>query len=53
MVQWLLEFVDLKSDYLRDENILIKYRAGQALSDIAREYAISPQRVYQIISETT
>jgi hypothetical protein len=40
MIQWLLEFVGLKSDYSHDENIFVKYGAGQTLSDIGREFGI-------------
>ncbi|HYO88454.1 MAG TPA: helix-turn-helix domain-containing protein [Candidatus Limnocylindrales bacterium] len=31
--------------------IQIRHAAGDRLSDIAREYGISPQRVWQIVNE--
>lgn len=33
----------------RDALIRKRHAKGEALSDLAREYGISPQRVYQII----
>ncbi|MBK9745759.1 MAG: helix-turn-helix domain-containing protein [Chloroflexi bacterium] len=35
----------------RNELIAQKYQHGQGLSDIAREFGISPQRIYQIIHD--
>jgi transposase-like protein len=37
------------SNKLRDEIIRERYAAGEALSDLAREFGVSPQRVYQIV----
>lgn len=35
---------------IRDAIIRERYAAGERLSDLAREYGISPQRVYQIVN---
>jgi len=37
----------------RDTRIRERYSQGEALSDLARNYGISPQRVFQIIRRTT
>ncbi len=34
---------------MRNELIRQRYALGEGLSDLAREYGISPQRVYQIV----
>jgi Mor family transcriptional regulator len=33
----------------RNQQIRERYAAGERLSDLAREFGISPQRVYQIV----
>jgi Mor family transcriptional regulator len=33
----------------RNEIIRTRYQAGESQSDLAREYGITPQRVYQIV----
>ena len=35
----------------RNKRIVALYRAGESISDLAREYGISPQRVHQIVNE--
>ena len=35
----------------RNQLIREKYDAGEGLSDLARVYRISPQRVYQIVTD--
>jgi hypothetical protein len=36
----------------RCEQICARYKAGEGLSDLAREFAIGPQRVWQIVNGT-
>lgn len=35
----------------RNELIRLRYAAGETLSELARAFGISPQRVYQIVNE--
>lgn len=50
MTPWLLEFLGLiRPDVRRDDVIRRRYTAGETLSDLARAYGLSPQRVYQIV----
>ena len=36
---------------IRNENIKYRYKAGETLSELARAYSISPQRIWQIIHD--
>ena len=51
-VEWLLTASGLKHALQLSRNELIRkrYTLGEGLSDLAREYSISPQRVYQIVN---
>ncbi|MDK3160759.1 helix-turn-helix domain-containing protein [Kamptonema cortianum] len=52
LAQWLLKHCGIMRQnipYNRNERIRQRYATGEALSDLAREYGISPQRVYQIV----
>jgi hypothetical protein len=51
MSVWLLEHVGLKTERSRNELIRLRHAAGEKLSDLAREYGLSPQRVHQIVHE--
>jgi hypothetical protein len=51
MSVWLLEHVGLKTERSRNEIIRLRHAAGEKLSDLAREYGLSPQRVHQIVRE--
>lgn len=51
---WLLRRCGILQDYRgksRNQIICERYVAGESLSDLAREYSISPQRVFQIVNE--
>ncbi len=37
---------------VRNQIILARYKAGETLSNLARAFEISPQRVYQIVNAT-
>ena len=37
----------------RNAEIRARYEAGEGLSDIGREYGLSPQRIYQIVRRKT
>jgi hypothetical protein len=52
IVDWLLTTSGLKRTIqrTRDEIIRLRYEAGVRISDLAREFGISPQRVFQIVS---
>ena len=43
--------VDVVHPLSRREQILQRYKGGESLSDLAREYGISPQRVWQIVQD--
>ena len=43
-------FVDVLRPPSRPEQIRQRYASGERLSDLAREYGISPQRVWQIVT---
>jgi len=51
IIDWLLTTSGLKSavTQTRDELIRLRHSAGEKLSDLAREFGISPQRVNQIV----
>ena len=51
IVEWFLTTSGLKhaAQRSRNEIIRLRYAAGEHLSDLAREFDISPQRVYQIV----
>ena len=52
VVQWLLFFGGMHRTTdkpSRNELIRKRHTAGEHLSDLAREFGISPQRVYQIV----
>lgn len=51
IVEWLLTASGLKqaTHYTRDELIRMRHEAGERLSNLAREFDISPQRAYQIV----
>lgn len=51
IVDWLLTASGLKKSIqiTRDELIRIRHAAGETLSALAREYGVSPQRVFQIV----
>jgi hypothetical protein len=53
IVDWFLTAGSLKCiiDLTRDEIICLRYRAGECLSDLVREFCISPQRVFQIVTQ--
>jgi Mor family transcriptional regulator len=35
--------------YIRDQRIRARHAEGESLSELARVYGVSPQRIYQII----
>lgn len=51
IVEWLLTTGGFKyaMQLSRNELIRKRYALGEGLSDLAREYGVSPQRVYQIV----
>lgn len=51
IAEWLLTASGLKHALQLSRNELIRkrYALGEGLSDLAREYGVSPQRVYQIV----
>jgi hypothetical protein len=51
-VEWLLIFGGLRrtvEQVSRNELLRLRFAAGEALSDLARAFGISPQRAYQIV----
>lgn len=51
--QWLLSVGGLKRPtnvISRNDLIRLRHQSGETLSDLANEYSISPQRVYQIVA---
>lgn len=52
VVAWLLEIGGFRRTAQRSRNELIRlrYAAGESISDLARAFGISPQRVHQIVS---
>lgn len=42
-------FQELRQAFSRDELIRLRHSVGEAMSELAREFGISPQRVYQIV----
>ena len=53
IVEWLLIAGGIKratAQLSRNEIIRKRFVAGETLSDIARDFNISPQRVYQIVN---
>ena len=56
VVKWLLDYCGITRErlpYDRNGRILARFASGEALSDLAREFSISPQRVYQIVRGKT
>jgi hypothetical protein len=52
VVKWLLKHCGITREKMpknRNERIRERYALGEALSELAREFGISPQRVYQIV----
>lgn len=52
VIQWLLDYIGITQENLpdnRNARIRERFALGEALSDLAREFGISPQRVYQIV----
>jgi DNA-directed RNA polymerase sigma subunit (sigma70/sigma32) len=52
IVEWFLTTTTLKHAVQRSRNEIIRLRyaaAGESLSDLAHEFGISPQRIYQIV----
>jgi hypothetical protein len=41
----------MKADYDKGQEIIGRYRGGQPVSDLAKMFNVSPQRIYQIISK--
>ena len=37
----------------RNAQIRARFAAGEGLSDLGREYGLSPQRIYQIVHDST
>jgi transposase-like protein len=52
VVAWLLEVGGFRRTAQRSRNELIRlrYAAGETISELARAFGISPQRVYQIVN---
>ena len=52
VVAWLLEVGGFRRTVQRSRNELIRlrYAAGESMSELARVFGISPQRVHQIVS---
>jgi hypothetical protein len=52
IVEWLLIFGHLRrttEQLSRNELLRLRFAAGEALSELARAFGISPQRAYQIV----
>lgn len=54
VVDWAVKFLldRLYDRPTRDEVIRERYARGERLTDLAREYGLSPARVWQIIRQT-
>lgn len=52
IVDWLLIFGGLRHtmQMSRNEYIRLQYAAGETLTELARAFGISPQRVHQIVN---
>lgn len=53
VVGWLLVLGGIRKtieQLSRDELIRLRYEAGEILSELARAFGISPQRVYQVVN---
>jgi transposase-like protein len=51
IIAWLLEVGGFRRTVQRSRNELIRlrYAAGESISELARAFGISPQRVHQIV----
>jgi hypothetical protein len=52
VVEWLLIFGGLRrtvEQFSRNDLLRLRFAAGEALSELARAFGISPQRAYQIV----
>jgi hypothetical protein len=50
VIYYELDFTPRLTTQQRDQIIRDRYSRGEAISDLAREYGISPQRVFQIVN---
>ena len=49
LVYYEQDFTPRLTTQQRDQQLLERYNRGERISDLAREYGISPQRVFQIV----
>jgi Mor family transcriptional regulator len=52
MLEYASVLVEVSRPPSRREQIQQRHKDGESLSDLAREYGISPQRVWQIVNRS-